>query len=182
MSKSRSGKLLVLLIQWQKKKKTGPGDGQLLPSVKTGSSWARSSSEFLKKWLCENTEKTTSNYSLSWFILGLFDTFLAVSSPLDSQTTVSTSCRNTSSPLTLKAGTLGTDADVGGGGAWLMQGVCLLSGVWVTPAETKERGVALCLNSWPRRQPLHPSPPNPPVIARGLRFDMRQPTVSLLNV
>jgi len=47
---------------------------------------------------------------------------------------------------------------------WLMQGVCLLSGVWVTPAETKECGVDLHLNS----RPCHP-----PVIVRvsGLTWD-----------
>lgn len=49
-------------------------------------------------------------------------------------------------------------------GLWLMQGVCLLSGLWVTPAETKECGVAFRLNS----RPCHP-----PVIARvsGLTWD-----------
>lgn len=49
-------------------------------------------------------------------------------------------------------------------GLWLMQGVCLPSGVWVTPPETKECGVALRLNS----QPCHP-----PVIVRvfGLTWD-----------
>lgn len=56
---------------------------------------------------------------------------------------------------------------------WLMQGVCLLSGVWVTPQQTKGRVVARHLNSRPRC---------PPADSEGLWFDMRQPTVSLLNV
>lgn len=58
-----------------------------------------------------------------------------------------------------KGGTLGMYLEL-----WLMQGVCLLSGVWVTPPETKECGAALRLNS----RPCHP-----PVIVRvsGLTWD-----------
>lgn len=168
-------------------KKTGPGDIQPLPNVPAGSSWAQSSSEFLNTCLYKNAEKTTSNYSLSGFIPGLFDTFRAVSPPLDSHTTVSASCRTTSSPLTLQAGTLCADVDRGVGGVLI--DARSVSSFWCVSDTSRNKG-AWCspppqfMTEPPTSPPPHPPTllPHPPVIARGLRFDMRQPTVSLLNV